>query len=216
MNCQKLLQQVIGVMLVVVFSVGCTAPSTTPDSEAPAATSTSDSVIATLTPIPPTPTSESPIATLTPEPPTATPTPVPPSETPTPAFVKPKSGVTLTGEIKVSDIAESATIDLMISEDGISITQVDVTIINVFIECSDVFAGVKREGSIKTDSQEISIIRSIPIMEGAFEINLSNNGKLEGKFNSPTEASGWIHIIESISNGALCDYGEWYWSAKTK
>lgn len=63
MSYQKWLQQVIGVMLVTVFLVGCGATAATSVSEAPVATST-------LVPS---------AATPTPEPPTATPTPVPTS-----------------------------------------------------------------------------------------------------------------------------------------
>ncbi len=210
MSSRRLLQLAFGLMLIVLLLTGCgealaeptIAPTPVPPTTEPTAT--------------PTPTSEPPIATQTPEHPTATPTPTHPPETPTPAFVKPQPGVTLTGEIKVSNTADSATIDLMISEDGTSLTQVDVTIINVSIECSDVFAGVKREGSIKADSQEISFMYSIPITEGIFETTLSYDGKLQGKFTSPTKAFGWINIIESTPSGALCDYGEWYWIAQTE
>ena len=64
MSRQKLLQQVIGVTLVVLFLVGCGAPAATPEPP-------------TSTPIPPTATSVPSTATPTPVPPTATPTPVP-------------------------------------------------------------------------------------------------------------------------------------------
>lgn len=60
MNRRKLSQLVIGVMLVILFVVGCGAPATTPTSEVPT-------------------------ATFTPEPLTATPTPIPPTVTPTPS-----------------------------------------------------------------------------------------------------------------------------------
>jgi hypothetical protein len=69
MSRQKLLQQLIGVTLVVLFLVGCGA--TAPAPEAPAATST---------PKPPTP---------TPIPPTSTPTPAPPTPTPQPEIGMP-------------------------------------------------------------------------------------------------------------------------------
>lgn len=62
-------EQMIGVMLVMLFLIGCRAPIATPVLEAPAATST---------PVPLT-------ATPTPELPTATPTPVPPTASPTSA-----------------------------------------------------------------------------------------------------------------------------------
>ena len=78
MSFGKLLGLVIGLILVILFVIGCGgAPATTPVAEAPAATPTSVSPTATNTPEPPT-------ATPTPIPPTATPTPIPPTATPTP------------------------------------------------------------------------------------------------------------------------------------
>lgn len=74
MSRQKLLQQVVGATLVIVFLVGCGAPAATPMSEATAATST-------LVPSAATPTSKPPTPTPTPVPPT--PTPIPPTPTPT-------------------------------------------------------------------------------------------------------------------------------------
>lgn len=81
MSCQKLLQQMIGVTLVTLLSVGC-VPAATPVSEAPVATSTLVLLTATQTPKPLTSTSTliPPTATLTPKPPT--PTPVPPTAAP--------------------------------------------------------------------------------------------------------------------------------------
>ena len=86
MSCQKLLQQMVGMTLVMLLLVGCGAPAATPVSEAPAATATPVPPTATPTPVPPTPTPTPvpPTATPTPVPPTATPTPVPPTATPTP------------------------------------------------------------------------------------------------------------------------------------
>jgi Raf kinase inhibitor-like YbhB/YbcL family protein len=83
MNRQKKLHQVIGVMLGVLLLVGCGAPSATPVSEAPAATSTTvQKVLATEPPTStPVPSPSVPI-TQTHEPPT--PTSVPPTQTPVP------------------------------------------------------------------------------------------------------------------------------------
>jgi hypothetical protein len=69
MNHQKLLQQVIGVTLLMLLLVGCGAPTATPVSEAPVATPTPAPSTATPTPMPAaiqsTTTPTSPTATLT-------------------------------------------------------------------------------------------------------------------------------------------------------
>ena len=83
MNRQKILHQLIGVMLTVLLLVGCGASSTTPVSEAPAAISTTvQKVVATEPPTStPVPSTSVPL-TQPPEPPT--PTSVPPTQTPVP------------------------------------------------------------------------------------------------------------------------------------
>jgi hypothetical protein len=90
MSNQKLLQQMIGVTVVMLLLVGCGAPAATlvpPASTPTPVPPTPMPVPPTLTPtpLPPTPTPVPPTATLTPIPPTDTPTPVPPTYTPTPA-----------------------------------------------------------------------------------------------------------------------------------
>jgi hypothetical protein len=55
MNHSKLLQQAIGVMLAMVFLVGCGSPAVTPVSEAPPATSTPEPLAATPMAAPQTP-----------------------------------------------------------------------------------------------------------------------------------------------------------------
>ena len=99
MSYQKLLQQMIGVTLVMLLLVGCGAPTATPIVIVVTATPqptampvppTATPVPPTATPIPPTATPVPPTATATPQPtptpvpPTATPTSVPPTATPTP------------------------------------------------------------------------------------------------------------------------------------
>jgi hypothetical protein len=83
MNYQKLLQQMIGVTLVMLLLVGCGTPATIPTPVVIVVTATPQP---TLTPAPPTATPVPPTATPTPLPPTATPTPVPPTPTPTPSI----------------------------------------------------------------------------------------------------------------------------------
>jgi len=73
MNHSKLLQQLVGMMFIVLFLVGCGTPAATPVPEA-----------LTITPMP-----EPPTATPMSEPPTATPTPFPPTLTPIPPTATP-------------------------------------------------------------------------------------------------------------------------------
>jgi len=87
MNHKRLLPQMTGLTLVLLFLVACGTPQPTPTPVPPTATPTPVPPTATLTPVPPTATSTPvpPTATLTPVPPTATPTPVPPTATFTPS-----------------------------------------------------------------------------------------------------------------------------------
>jgi hypothetical protein len=86
MSCRKLLQQMIGVTLVMSLLVGCGAPAATPTPIVIVATATPQPtptpVPPTVTPVPPTSTLIPPMATPTPVPPTPT---VPPALTPTPS-----------------------------------------------------------------------------------------------------------------------------------
>ena len=77
MSHSKLLQQLVGMMLIVLFLVGCGTPAATPVPEAPTTTPMPEPPTATPTPVPPT-------RTRTPIPPTATPT-LTPTVPPTPA-----------------------------------------------------------------------------------------------------------------------------------
>ena len=82
MNIRKILQQMAGLVLVMLFLVGCGASAASP------------------TPVPST-------ATPTPEPPTATPTPVPPTETPTLVMPTETPTLTLEPQIKILVVGNS-------------------------------------------------------------------------------------------------------------
>jgi hypothetical protein len=181
MSRQKLLQQMIGMMLVMLLLVGCGAPAAT-------------SVPPTATPVPPTP------------------TPVPPTATPTPAGPRPQPGATLTGDIENSEAVEGGTINLMLSEDGTSISQMDVTFQSVRCPIGP------------TSVQYINDVRlpfdgPYPIIEGNIDASLDEGGELKGRFASPTEASGTIRIILTFSvsgKSTTCDFGTLNWSATVK
>jgi hypothetical protein len=94
MSYKKLLPHIIGVMLVILFLVGCGGTASTPAVEAPAVTSEPEQAAAT------------PIS----EPPTAT--PVPPTPTPQPVSNLSKGTALVLGglEADVSDVEETATL----------------------------------------------------------------------------------------------------------
>jgi hypothetical protein len=114
-----------------------------------------------------------------------------------------------------SDTAEgSGTIALVLSDDGSSITQVNVTITNSSAECSN---GSK--GTVGFGSMEVSFSGPWPITDGNIDASLFKGGELKGKFTSPTEASGTIHVLGGVSllgSPHTCDFGTWNWDAKAK
>jgi hypothetical protein len=235
MSRQQVLQVGITAALVILFLVGCGGSAPTAVSEAPAATSapeqaaatpTSEPPPATPTPEPPTPTPEPPTDTPTPEPPTATPTPEPPTATPTPAIINPQPGITLTGNLKDSEGKDSGTINFIVSEDGKSITLVDVI---VKYEGSSVLLGFDKripisEGKIDTAVPDYSFLQvksgtlHVPPSQENPDPALTREKKLTGQFTSPTEAKGTIDLLSEINWGKpqLIDFGIMEWSAKVK
>ena len=107
MNHKRLLPQMTGLTLVLLFLVACGTPQPTPTPVPSTATPTPVPPTATLTPVPPTATSTPvpPTATLTPVPPTATPTPLP-SPTPIPGIEEP----VVVGDVEVI-VLEAYTLD---------------------------------------------------------------------------------------------------------
>lgn len=127
MNRQRLLQQVVGATLAMVFLVGCGAPAATPVSEAPVAESTQISSVVTPTPEPPTvaPTPAPPTATPTPKSPTTTPTPAPPTPTPEPPAATPTLAPTISSSRAVVPVKLEHPIVLM--DDYLKITVSTIT-----------------------------------------------------------------------------------------
>lgn len=232
MSRQRVLQVGIAV-LVLLFLVGCGGSAPTAVSEVPAATSEPEQAVVTSTLVPPTstpepatPTPEPPTDTPTPEPPTATPTPEPPTATPTPAIINPQPGITLTGNLKDSEGKDSGTINFIVSEDGKSITLVDVI---VKYESSSVLLGFDKripisEGKIDTAVPDYSFLQvksgtlHVPPSQENPDPALTREKKLTGQFTSPTEAKGTIDLLSEINWGKpqLIDFGIMEWSAKVK
>ena len=143
---------------------------------------------------------------------TPTGTPVPPTFTPTPsptpewwtADLFDAAGASFSGPIAISEGASSAILRLAISEDGSSITSVEVTLSNV--ECD----GMSAESMSTTSSGQF------PITEGVFAVSASGLGEIQGRFTSPTEASGVIDLrweVSVLGQTLVCELGEWDWTA---
>ena len=117
----------------------------------------------------------------------------------------PKPGASLTGPIDIkSEKASSGAINFTISDDGTSVTWISITL-------NDVDVGVFTAGSM---SQEKSI--SIPVSGGAFSDSVDGMGKIEGRFTSPTEASGTINLALDVYQVGPVEFGTWNWSAKAE
>jgi len=118
--------------------------------------------------------------------------------------VVPAAGASFSGPIAISEGASSAILLFAVSEDGSSITSVGVTLSNV--ECDGMSAG-----SMSTMSSG-----QFPIAEGEFAGSASSVGEIQGRFTSPTEASGVIDLrleVSVLGQTLVCELGEWDWTA---
>jgi hypothetical protein len=121
---------------------------------------------------------------------------------------QPKPGASFSGSIDIdADKAESARLFFTISEDGTAVTKVGVSFTN--FKCGGMSAGEMTSSTTAND----------PITDG-LDISSSSIGQIKGRFNSPTKASGTIHLDMKISTGMggsiSCDLGTWDWSAEAK
>jgi hypothetical protein len=216
MGRQQVLKVGIAVILVMLFLVGCGGSAPTAVSEAPAATSEPEQAAAT-------PVQEQVAATPTPELPPDTPTPEPPTATPPPAIINPEPGITLTGNLKNSEGKDSGTINFVVSEDGKSITLVDVT---VDYQGASVLLGFDKqipisEGKIDTAVPDYGFLQvvsgnlNVPPPQENPDPALTREKKLTGQFTSPTEANGTIDLLSELNWGKpqIIDFGIMEWSA---
>jgi len=147
-----------------------------------------------------------------------TPTPKPVEPTPVPA-AKPvevtptlnqvaalglQPGAKFSGPIQISGKASGGTIGFTISEDGTSIA-LEITLSN--LKCDGMTAS-----SMSTQASG-----PLSIVDDGFSASFSNLGEVEGRFASPTEASGTINIswkISILGQTTVCELGTWDWSAE--
>jgi len=160
----------------------------------------------TTTPVVPMPVE----ATPTPKPVEVPPVPTtkPVEATPTPSQVPAlglQPGATFSGPIKISGKVSGATISFAISEDGTSIA-LEITLSD--LKCDGMTAS-----SMSTQASG-----PLSITDGSFSASFSNLGEVEGRFASPTEASGTIDLslkISILGQTTVCELGSWDWSAET-
>ncbi len=114
----------------------------------------------------------------------------------------PQPGAVLTGPVEISGKASSGTISLTVSEDGASITSVGITLTD--LKCDGFSAGsfTKEAGG------------EFPAAKGKVAASLSGIGEINGRFTSPTEASGTIELALEIPYAEPCKLGTSNWSAK--
>ena len=122
-------------------------------------------------------------ATQMPEQPTPPPTLIPtPTQTEIP-IIEPVPGATFAGPIMLKDQPGRAMLNLQVSADGATISQINLSFIG--LQCGDFNTGLLiLQGS-----------SSIPIEQGKFKGELSSTiGEIEGEFGSPTNAHGQVHL----------------------
>ena len=109
---------------------------------------------------------------------------------------EPKPGGQFTGDIDLGGKASRATITFTVADTGNWISSVG-------IELSDMKCN---GGSAEQMSAWASVLGTI--VDGAFTASPSGIGEVQGRFTSPTQASGTIHLKLKI-----CDLGTHNWSA---
>ena len=151
--------------------------------------------------------------TTTPPLPTTTPTALPtltPTEQPTQTpslLIQPEAGKTFSGPIQIGwDKASSGTLSFIVSDDGAMITNFSV--------------GFKDFKCESMSASEFSTSSSGEfLLSNEWEFSLSNIGQIEGRFTSPTTASGTITLnikIKIMNSTISCDMGIWEWSAEAQ
>lgn len=121
---------------------------------------------------------------------------------------QPKPGASFSGPIAIDPAkAESARIFFTITEDGTSVTKVGVSFTN--FKCDGMSAG----------EMTISNGGNTPITDG-LDLSFQNIGRIQGRFSSPTMASGKIELKLNISAGMgasiSCDLGTFDWTAEAR
>lgn len=114
----------------------------------------------------------------------------------------PQPGTLFTGPLETIPGASSGTISLTVSEDGASITSVGITLTD--FECRGVSAS-----SFTKETRGV-----FPVDKGKIVALVSRIGEIDGRFTSPTEASGRINLRLEILPGQNCKLGIQKWSAK--
>ena len=114
----------------------------------------------------------------------------------------PQRDTAFSGPVEITAHASSATIDLVVSPDGASVTFVNITV-----------------NDLKTEALAIGTCTTgksvdLPIHDGRFGGSVKGLGEIEGRFASATEAAGTVDLAVDIPfGGGTVDLGESSWSA---
>ncbi len=128
--------------------------------------------------------------------------------------ISPQPGSSFTGNLEGENETGSGTISFDISVDGTAINNLNITLNDSSANCGGASTGTLGFGQLALPFTGPYLIK-----EGSFSIEISKTGGLNGKFTSPTEASGSINLILDVTlfgNSQTCDFGTWNWSAKLK
>jgi len=116
----------------------------------------------------------------------------------------PTPGATLKGPVEISGKASSASITLMVSPDGASVSFVGVTLNDLKTE------------SFSAGSMTKQVTGAIPISKGSFTGQVSGVGAITGTFTSATEANGTAKLTLEIPYAGSVDLGEFKWTASAQ
>jgi hypothetical protein len=143
--------------------------------------------------------------------------------------VNPPPGASFSGAIDVGEKASSGAISFKVSEDGASITDLDITLRE--LKCDGLSAGRVHDylGDMQISITDGKFSASIPAMGREVEnykldtppsafptvASLDNVGQIDGKFSSSTQASGTIKIhMWVVMTDRACELGTFPWKAE--
>jgi hypothetical protein len=144
----------------------------------------------------------------------------------------PIAGTTFTGNIDMGEQATSGTISFDIANDGTSIANIDITILD--LNCKGLKMGKLHDnlGSLQITISADGFEGSIPVMgtsqfseSSNYEMTVSpfdfpsfedmgNAGNLEGKFTSAKAVNGTIKLLVwAVMTDRACEFGTLSWEA---
>ncbi len=138
----------------------------------------------------------------------------------------PQAGAVFTGKIAIGDLASSAGISFNITDDGSTIENLTISLAD--LDCNylkaELMSGAVYVGIPVADG---SFSASLPVLGNTFsnfetkvppqdlpEISEGRPGQFSGKFTSPTQASGSIHLYITVPMWGKFELGTFDWEAE--